>query len=63
MKAKLNSSMVLILLLFVEVKKSNPQMNIIDVTVLIAAHLYPNCFPMSKLIIIDNRIDTITKEF
>ena len=55
--------MVLILLLFVEVKKSNPQMNIIDVIVLIAAHLYPNCFPMSKLIIIDNRIDTITKEF
>ena len=63
MKDKLNSSMVSILLLFVEVKKSNPKMNIIDITVLVIAHLYPSCFPMSKLIIIANSTDTITKEF
>ena len=55
--------MVSMLLFFVDVKKSNPPIRNIDIMVLVTAHLYPNCFPMSKLTIIDNSMHTIIKEF
>jgi len=62
-KTALNSSMVSILLVFVDVRVSNTAMTMKDVAILATDHLYPSCLPITMLMIIDNSTDTITKEF